>query len=223
MSNKHARRALTGFLKAFSRDAPWPEKVCNLKAHESADALSGTGTATFHCLSEDAVAPALAVAISKGIAEGKGRARKKDAPIQIFLLLVSPIKESGTHIQTLSNLEWLLLHKAFRAELLNGKNPDDVKKAFKRASGERSAFIPLEKDEVLTELSTSVNGLTSGEAAKRHKISGPNALKTAPRISLLKDFLSNMFLNLFAMLLWAGGVMSFIADMPELEPYSSSS
>lgn len=196
-----------------------PERaLCDLKAHESAKgALSGTGTAIFHCLSEDAAAPALAVAISrKGIAEGKGRLRKKEAPIQIFLLLVSPIKESGTHIQTLSNLEWLLLHRAFRAELLSAKNPDDVKKAFKRASGERSAFIPLEKDEVLTELSTSENGLSSSEAAKRLRIRGPNALKTAPRISLLKDFLSNMFLNLFAMLLWAGGVMAFIADMPEL-------
>ncbi|MBI5236856.1 MAG: cation-transporting P-type ATPase [Deltaproteobacteria bacterium] len=105
---------------------------------------------------------------------------------------------------------------AFRTELLNAKNIEDVKKAFKRASGERSAFIPLEKDEVLTELSTSEKGLSPSEAARRLKITGPNALKKARGTTLLKNLLSNMFLNLFAVLLWAGGVMSFIADMPEL-------
>ncbi|MBI5344661.1 MAG: HAD-IC family P-type ATPase, partial [Deltaproteobacteria bacterium] len=199
---------------------------CDLRAHESTEgALSGTGAAIFHCLAEDADVKdgVIGVAVSKkGVpAPGPARpARSKGAerePVRIFFLLVSPIRESGAHLQMLSNLEWLLLDKGLRRSLIAAKSADEIRKAILRGAGSaKTAYMPLERDDVLKELKTSEKGITSAEAARRLELVGWNTLKKAARVSLLKDFLENLFLNLFALLLWAGGVMSFIGGMPEL-------
>ncbi|MBI5599747.1 MAG: HAD-IC family P-type ATPase [Deltaproteobacteria bacterium] len=185
---------------------------CDWKAHEStAGALSGKGAAIFHCFSEEVPDTVAAVGISKkGVGDKAGK-------VNIFFLLISPIKESGTHLQLLSNLEWLLLDKHLRNSIISARSAEDVKKAIKRAGGAvRSAYLPLDKAEVLRELDTSEKGLTSAEAERRLRLAGPNTLKKISRSALLKDFLHNLFLNLFAVLLWAGGLMSFTAGMPQL-------
>lgn len=187
---------------------------CDLKDHETTGgALAGTGSAVFHCLSEKVSETVTGVCVSK---KGITRPGQKGA-VRIFFIILSPIKESGTHLQMLSRIEALLLDHGFQHALLEARTDDEVKKALKRAEGaDRILYMPLEKEAVLSELDTAEKGLSEAEAGRRLKLTGPNTLKQIRKGTLLRDFLSNIFLNLFAILLWAGGLMAFIAGMPEL-------
>lgn len=188
--------------------------LCDLRDHESMEGiLAGTGCAVFHCLSAEVLSPVAAVAISKK--EIPHPAKKRRA--RIFFLIVSPMTESGEHLQTLSKIEGLIRDHALRHALLRAKGEKEVINEIRKSEGvARSFYMPLSRDEVFSELETSDKGLSTEEAAKRLKAVGPNTIKRIEKGVLLKDFLHNMFLNLFAVLLWAGGAMSFVAGMPEL-------
>ncbi len=188
--------------------------VCDLKTHESMEgSLAGTGSSIFHCITEGVEEPVMALSVSKKEirdASGKG-------PARIFFLLVSPMKESGTHLQLLSRLEGLIHDSALRLALLAAKDTKDAINAVKMAEAStRSLYIPLSKEELFEELRTGEKGLGIEEAKNRLALAGPNTLRKTVKGTLLKDFFHNIFLNLFAVLLWAGGLMAFIAGMPEL-------
>ena len=127
--------------------------VSAVKDHESVKGvLSGTNSAVFHCLSEDVKDTLAAVGVSK-----KGvRRRGKRIPERIFFLVISPIKESGSHLQVLSKIEWLLLDRTFHHAVLAAKSAEEVVREIRKAEGTaRSLYIPLQKEEVFTELDTS--------------------------------------------------------------------
>ncbi len=63
--------------------------------------------------------------------------------------------------------------------------------------------------------STRPQGLTRAEAEARLKHFGLNAIKEVNGKPLIWKFLSN-FTHLMAILLWGGGIVAFIAQMPEL-------
>ena len=69
--------------------------------------------------------------------------------------------------------------------------------------------------EVYQTLDTRPAGLTQAEAAARLQRYGPNAIREVKGTPLVLKFLAN-FTHLMALLLWAGGIMAFIADMPQL-------
>ena len=69
--------------------------------------------------------------------------------------------------------------------------------------------------EVYTTLGTGAGGLTSAEATARLHRYGPNTLQTAKRKPLLQTLLEQ-FTHLMALLLWAGGLIGFLAQMPQL-------
>lgn len=73
----------------------------------------------------------------------------------------------------------------------------------------------LREPELFEELSTSSRGLTPQEAAVRLGHYGPNEIKKIAGTPLILKFLSN-FIHLFAILLWVGAALSFIAGVPEL-------
>ena len=58
-------------------------------------------------------------------------------------------------------------------------------------------------------------GLSSAEAARRLATAGPNAIVEAEGPSHLRQFLVN-FVQLFALLLWAGALLALVAGMPQL-------
>lgn len=188
--------------------------ICDLKDHESFEGvLAGTGSAIFHSICEQVSEPVIGLAISRKGVPAKG----KRGNIRVFLLLVSPTRESGAHLQILSNLEGILLDREFQHAISIAKNEEEIRRAVKKAVGSaRSSYLPLGKAEVLNELGTSEKGLTEEEAARRLKLIGPNSLKKIRKGTLFRDFLYNLFLNLFAVLLWSGGVMAFVSGMPEL-------
>jgi magnesium-transporting ATPase (P-type) len=69
--------------------------------------------------------------------------------------------------------------------------------------------------EAYTALGTGEGGLSKPEAQRRLAQFGRNALKEKKGKPLIWKFLSN-FTHLMAILLWAGGVVGFVAQLPEL-------
>lgn len=73
----------------------------------------------------------------------------------------------------------------------------------------------LAKDDVLKALASSERGLNTAEAQSRLASFGANELITLKQRPIIFKFLEN-FYHLFAILLWVGGGMAFLAGMPEL-------
>jgi magnesium-transporting ATPase (P-type) len=71
------------------------------------------------------------------------------------------------------------------------------------------------EDVALKELTTTRDGLTSAEAAKRLSEYGPNEIQKGKKKSRIWMFLKN-FTSLMAILLWVGGIIAIVAGMPEL-------
>lgn len=69
--------------------------------------------------------------------------------------------------------------------------------------------------DVYTQLDSQSQGLTTAEAAARLQRHGANTIHELQTRSLVRKLLSN-FTHLMAMLLWVGGVLGFMAGMPEL-------
>ncbi|HWQ89308.1 MAG TPA: cation-transporting P-type ATPase [Desulfitobacteriaceae bacterium] len=69
--------------------------------------------------------------------------------------------------------------------------------------------------EVYDTLATRAQGLTKSEAEARLQDYGLNAIEEIKGKPLALKFLSN-FTHLMAMLLWVGGLVGFVAQMPEL-------
>ena len=81
--------------------------------------------------------------------------------------------------------------------------------------GGKEAFFPLAIEDIFRELGSDAGGLTEEEAVKRLGRYGPNVLRQVRGKPLVLRFTANLT-NMLALLLWAGGALSFVADMPEL-------
>ncbi|NMC47728.1 MAG: cation-transporting P-type ATPase [Chloroflexi bacterium] len=73
----------------------------------------------------------------------------------------------------------------------------------------------LQTGEVFAFLDSSPDGLNRQEILERQQNYGENLLQTEKRKPLLVKFVAN-FTHLMAILLWVGGMVAFIARMPEL-------
>ncbi|MEZ4736176.1 MAG: cation-transporting P-type ATPase [Caldilineaceae bacterium] len=76
-------------------------------------------------------------------------------------------------------------------------------------------LVMLPTAQLYDALHTQPQGLTSAEAALRLQQVGPNALTEVHGPPLLRKFLAH-FTHLMALLLWIGGLVAFIARMPQL-------
>ncbi|MCQ3925747.1 MAG: cation-transporting P-type ATPase [Candidatus Jettenia caeni] len=81
--------------------------------------------------------------------------------------------------------------------------------------GGKEVFFPLSIDEIYRELGTNPLGLSESEAKRRLESYGQNILREVKRKSLILRFIENLY-NLLAILLWIGGSLAFVADMPQL-------
>lgn len=73
----------------------------------------------------------------------------------------------------------------------------------------------LPPEDVYAALGSSPRGLSSGESASRLLRYGHNRIQRAKGPSILSRFSAN-YTHLMALLLWAGGGVAFLADMPQL-------
>lgn len=76
-------------------------------------------------------------------------------------------------------------------------------------------FGTFSVEELFKELDTSEKGLAEEEAARRLEEYGPNELAEIRKKPLFYLFTSN-FIHLFAILLWVGGILAFVGEMPQL-------
>ncbi|MBU4354861.1 MAG: HAD-IC family P-type ATPase [Proteobacteria bacterium] len=135
---------------------------------------------------------------------------------QVLAVLISPLKDSGAHIQVLSRLTSLLRSRSFREELLTKGSPEEIIRAVRRQeqSGHENYWV-LSREEIIEELQTNLQGLTPEEARRRLTETGPNRIQRLRRRSLILRFGAN-FVNLFALLLWAASGFAWLAGMTEL-------
>jgi ATPase, P-type (transporting), HAD superfamily, subfamily IC len=70
-------------------------------------------------------------------------------------------------------------------------------------------------EDVCKAMDTSQGGLTASEARNRQEKYGKNVISEKKGKPVILVFLSN-FISLMAILLWAGGIIAFVAQMPEL-------
>ena len=73
----------------------------------------------------------------------------------------------------------------------------------------------LRVDEVHAALSSRAGGLSRAEVEERLRRHGPNAIRKVRGTPLYRKFLSQ-FTHRMALLLWAGGLIGFLAGMPQL-------
>lgn len=73
----------------------------------------------------------------------------------------------------------------------------------------------LTREELLASLDTTEQGLTADQAAERLKRHGPNQIREIKGRPLIFKFLEN-FYHLFAIMLWVGGGLAFVGEMPQL-------
>ncbi|MEN6314074.1 MAG: cation-transporting P-type ATPase [Clostridiaceae bacterium] len=73
----------------------------------------------------------------------------------------------------------------------------------------------LHSEDACTLLGTGHEGLTAEEVRDRQNEYGKNIISEKKGKPVILIFLSN-FISLMAILLWAGGIIAFVADMPEL-------
>jgi len=83
------------------------------------------------------------------------------------------------------------------------------------ASALLTAIHTIPVGEVYAALATQPHGLTAGVAAERLARYGPNVIHEVKGTPLFMKFLAN-FTHLMAILLWLGGLVAFVARMPQL-------
>lgn len=79
----------------------------------------------------------------------------------------------------------------------------------------KNTIFKLQIDQAYEALGTGPNGLTQAQAEQRQKEQGKNLIDERKKKSPILIFLGN-FTHLMAILLWVGGGVSFLADMPQL-------
>ena len=76
-------------------------------------------------------------------------------------------------------------------------------------------YYQLTNEELLKKLGTSLKGLNADEVRTRQEKYGFNQLAEIKKTPLIYKFLGNL-VHLFAILLWVGGILSFVGNMPQL-------
>lgn len=170
----------------------------------------GEGLAIFHKLSENVVQTLLVLALSPEGVVLNGQ------NCQVLGVLITPLKESGSHFQLLAKLTALLRHRRLREELLTKKSATEAWRAIRREeeSGHENYWI-LSREEIFEELTTYLQGLSPAEARRRLEEIGPNRIERGRRRPLLVHFGANL-VNLFALLLWTASGFAYLAGIMEL-------
>jgi sodium/potassium-transporting ATPase subunit alpha len=156
--------------------------------------------------------PELLLAVSRrGIEIGGHR-------VHLLGLLASPSSEPAAHLQLLQRLSSVL--PAVYRDLLSTRDPQEVVRRLAREEKlpGRASFLNVTQDQVAFELRTELDrGLDSEEAVRRLRIHGPNRLRKGRKTPWYVKLSRNLF-GLFAVLLWAAALLSFLpaVGMPEL-------
>lgn len=182
--------------------------------HETIDTTGiGQGVAFPHASIEGLKEPVALLAISQRGVDFKA---KDGHPVHLFFLFLTPVKETTLHLQILSRAAAIFTDKSLYYSLRKAKTPQAaLSLLLHHEKGGKEVFFPHSIGEIYKELETSPSGLSEDEAKRRLERYGRNALKELKGKPLFLRFMENLY-NLLAILLWVGGALAFVADMPEL-------
>lgn len=174
---------------------------------------TGKGIAFPHARIDGLSDPVAVLAVSKSGVPFEGGDNRL---VYVFFLFLTPAEKTELHLQILSKAAAIFSDPRLYHALREASSRQAVLQLLlNREKGGKETIFPLSIDEIFRELGTGVEGLTDGEAANRLERYGSNVLKEVKGKRLFLRFLENLT-NLFAILLWVGGVLAFIADMPQL-------
>jgi len=132
----------------------------------------------------------------------------------LAVVLTAPLRESGRALRLVSLLRACLSESKVLASALAARTREDLETQLSE-SERRAGESPLSGEEVIAILGADRNGLTEKEAARRLHACGPNRIERVRRRPLILHFL-DQFRSFFAILLWIGAGLAFLARMPQL-------
>ncbi|HEX2437319.1 MAG TPA: cation-transporting P-type ATPase [Methylomirabilota bacterium] len=135
-------------------------------------------------------------------------------PVAIALLLSTPAPAGAEAIRLVGRLRGCFANASVVAAAARASTREDLVRvlaAVELDGGEGT----LDSEDALSLLGSTVAGLSRDEAARRLHRNGPNRLERVAGRSLGMRLLGQ-FTSFFAVLLWAGGALAFLAGLPEL-------
>ncbi len=135
-------------------------------------------------------------------------------PVDVAIGLSGPIAEAGGALRLVAKLAACCADPAFLERARGAATREDLVQALatiEPTAGERR----LPADSLLALLNSTAGGLGADEAARRLAAAGPNRLERV-RGRPLAVRLLEQFWSFFAVLLWIGGGLAFLAGMPEI-------
>jgi magnesium-transporting ATPase (P-type) len=135
-------------------------------------------------------------------------------PVAIALVLVTRQPAGPEAIRLVGRLRVCLRDSVLVAAARRASTREELVRVLAPAEHENGDGA-LVDDEVLVLLGSTVAGLSTDEAARRLHRSGPNRLERVARRPLGVR-LFRQFTTFFALLLWVGGALAFLAGLAEL-------
>ncbi len=209
-----ALREMVGILQKAGRIDSQDAILKALLEREAVDTTAfGQGVAFPHARIDGLKEPVAILAMSQRGIDFKA---KDGHPVYLFFLFLTPTEETELHLQILSESSALFSDKVLYHYIRKAKAPAALLSLIlHHEKGGKEAFYPLPMDEIFCELRTDPKGLSDEEASTRLERYGPNVLREIKGKPLILRFAENLY-NLLAVLLWVGGILSFVAGMPEL-------
>jgi Ca2+-transporting ATPase len=135
-------------------------------------------------------------------------------PVTDALALAIPMTGGGDTLRTVSRLKGLLSDPVVRANAHAAVTREALVRAL-APTGASTAEIPLTAAEALALLDSRSDGLSDSEVVRRRAMAGENRIERTRRRSATLRLLEQ-FWSMFAILLWVGGALAFVAGMPQL-------
>ena len=211
---KSALEEMAGILRRAGRIENSREVIKALLDRETAGSTAfGRGVAFPHARVDGLRAPVALLALSK---KGVHFGSTDIHPVHVFFLFLTPTEATDLHLQILSKSSATFSDAKLYHTLRRARTPRSaLSLLLYHEKRPKEAFFPLAIEDIYKELGTDGRGLAESEAAKRLERYGPNVLKEVRGKPLLLRFIENLT-SFFAVLLWIGGILSFLAHMPEL-------
>ena len=143
-----------------------------------------------------------------------GSALLGEQPTELVVVLTAPLGESGIAMRLVASLKACFRDATLIARARGARTREDLVRILAPVE-EAVGTSTLSNDDVLSLLGSTSSGLDGCEAARRLRIAGPNQIERVRRRPLAGRLLEQ-FWSFFAVLLWIGGGLAFLAGLPEL-------
>jgi calcium-translocating P-type ATPase len=140
--------------------------------------------------------------------------RERTPPVDQVAILVAPLSECHRALRLVSSLMSGLQDPVVAARLRGERSRHGLIRLLHEAAT-RNGEMSLRDSDLWELLDTGVRGLSSAEASRRLHVLGANQLQRVRRRSMGWS-LAEQLGSLFALLLWVGGALAFLAGMPQL-------